>query len=57
MYLSPKLKMAFSVIPMSAVAQAKTKIVRPTKICMGRKKERRCEARPGQRKVTRPRIH
>ena len=57
MYWSPKLKIAFSVIPMSAVAQAMMKIVSPTKICTGRKKERRCEASPGQRKVTRPRTH
>ena len=57
LYWSPRLKMAFSVMPMRAVAQAMTKIVRPRKICMGRKTARRWEARPGQRKVTRPEVH
>ena len=42
---------------MSAVAEAKTKIVSPKKMCMGRKNDLRCDARPGQRKTTSPRPH
>lgn len=57
LYSSFRLKNAFSVMPMSAVAQARTKIARPVKVWTGRKAARRCEARPGHRKVTRPRLH
>ena len=57
MYLSFRLKNAFSVMPMRAVAQARTKIARPAKVGAGRNAARRCEARPGHRKVTRPRLH
>ena len=51
------LKNAFSVIPIRAVALASMKMVSPKKMWIGRKKDRRWEARPGQRKVTRPRHH
>ena len=57
MYSSLSLKNAFSVIPRRAVAQASRKMVNPKKMWIGRKKDRRWEARPGQRKVTRPRPH
>ena len=57
LYSSLSLKNAFSVIPMRAVALASMKMVSPKKMWIGRKKDRRWEARPGQRKVTRPRHH
>ena len=44
-------------IPIRAVALASMKMVSPKKMWIGRKKDRRWEARPGQRKVTRPRHH
>ena len=50
-------KMAFSVIPSSAVAQAKTKMRMPKKTWAGMYEVRRCEASPGKRKVTRPQTH
>ena len=44
-------------IPRRAVVLASKKMDKPKKMWIGRKKERRWEARPGHRKVTRPRHH
>ena len=56
LYWSFKLKMAFSVIPIRAVAQANMKIVKPKNMWIGKKNVLRCEASPGHRKVINPLI-
>ena len=53
----PNLNMAFSVMPRSAVAQADTKIMRPKKTCTGIYELLKCEAKPGNKNVTKPASH
>ena len=48
---------AFSVIPSSAVTQARTKINIPKKTWTGMYDVRRWDARPGNRNVIRPESH